>query len=161
MTPAEKVAYIKGLMEGMELDTAKGEGKILAAIVDALEDLALQQEDMGDAIVELNDGLDAVSDDLEDVENVVFGDGEDECCCGHHHDDEDDEDDEDYEYEVECPACGAQLVLEDGDLEQGVIQCPECGETLELDLSEVEEDDDSGDDDDYEEYDDEDLEPEE
>ncbi len=157
MTPAEKVAYIKGLMEGMGLDTEKGEGKVLAAITDVLEDLALGQEDIQGAIEELNDGLDAVSDDLEDVESVVYGDEDDECCCGHHHDDEE----ENYEYEVECPACGAELVLEEGDLEQGVIQCPECGETLELDLTEVEEEDDSDDDDDYEEYDDEDLEPEE
>ena len=158
MTPTEKVAYIKGLMEGMELDTSKGEGKILAAVVDALEDLALGQGDLQDSIEELNEGLDAVSDDLELVEDLVYSedDEDDECCCGHHHHDGD-EDDE-YEYEVECPACGATLVLDETDLDQGVIECPECGETLELELTEDEDDDD---DDDYEEYDDEDLEPEE
>ena len=161
MTPAEKVAYIKGLMEGMELDTEKGEGKILAAIADVLEDLALGQEELEDSIEELDEGLDAVSDDLELVESIIYDeeeDGEDECCCHHHHhhhDDEDEDEDEDYEYEVDCPACGATLVLEEGDLEQGVIQCPECGETLELELTEEDPDDD------YEEYDDEDLEPEE
>ena len=34
----EKVAYLKGLAEGMELDTEKKEGKLLAAIIDLLED---------------------------------------------------------------------------------------------------------------------------
>ena len=164
MTPSEKVAYIKGLMEGMELDTAKGEGKILASVLDVLEDLALGQEDLQDSIDELNEGLDAVSDDLELVEDMVYGDEDeyddededDECCCHHHHHHHGDGDEE-CEYEVECPACGAQLVLSEEDLDQGVVDCPECGETLELELTEEEDDDD----DDDEEYDAEDLEPEE
>ncbi len=36
----EKVAYIKGMMEGMEFDTATKEGKLLAAVVDVLEEMA-------------------------------------------------------------------------------------------------------------------------
>ena len=82
----EKVAYIKGMMEGMEFDTATKEGKLLAAIIDVLDDIALEIADMKADQEELYDGLDAVSDDLEDVEDAVFG--------------EDDEDEEDvYEYE--------------------------------------------------------------
>ena len=46
MTASEKVAYIKGLIEGMELDTEKGQGKLLAAIADVLEDLALGLDDV-------------------------------------------------------------------------------------------------------------------
>ena len=38
MEITEKVAYLKGLMEGMELDTEKKEGKLLAAIIDILDD---------------------------------------------------------------------------------------------------------------------------
>ena len=70
----EKVAYLKGLAEGMELDTEKKEGKLLAAIIDVLENVALELEDLWDEQVELADGLDAVSDDLEDVEDVLFDD---------------------------------------------------------------------------------------
>ena len=72
MEITEKVAYLKGLAEGMELDTEKKEGKLLAAIIDVLDDMALEIEDLKDAQEELGDGLDAVSDDLEDVEDVVF-----------------------------------------------------------------------------------------
>ena len=41
MEITEKVAYLKGLAEGMELDTEKKEGKLLAAIIDVLDDLSL------------------------------------------------------------------------------------------------------------------------
>ena len=86
MEITEKVAYLKGLMEGMKLDTESNEGKILSAMADILEDISLELEDLWDSQTELEDGLDVVSDDLEDVEDVVFGE-EDE--------DEDDEDSED------------------------------------------------------------------
>ena len=95
MEITEKVAYLKGLLEGMELDTEKKEGKLIAAIIDVLDDIALELEDMKDYADELGDGLDAVSDDLEDVEDIVFGE-----------DDEDDfeaEDDEDC-YATTCPS---------------------------------------------------------
>ena len=72
MEITEKVAYLKGLAEGMDLDTDKKVGKLLAAIIDTLDDIALELEDIKDEQAELADGLDAVSDDLEDVENVVF-----------------------------------------------------------------------------------------
>lgn len=79
MEITEKVAYLKGLAEGMELDTEKKEGKLLAAIIDVLDDIALEIADMKADQEELYDGLDAVSDDLEDVEDAVFGeDDEDE-----------------------------------------------------------------------------------
>ena len=79
MEITEKVAYLKGLAEGMELDTEKKEGKLLAAIIDVLDDIALELADMKADQEELYDGLDAVSDDLEDVEDAVFGeDDEDE-----------------------------------------------------------------------------------
>ena len=78
MEITEKVAYLKGLAEGMELDTEKKEGKLLSAIIDVLDDIALELEDMKDEQAELSDGLDAVSDDLEDVEDVVFGEDEED-----------------------------------------------------------------------------------
>lgn len=136
MTASEKVAYIKGLIEGLGIDTEKGEGKVFAAILDVLDDLACGLEEAEDAVNELNDGLDAVSDDLEDVEEYIFGDyDDDECDCCDCCDDEDD----DYDFSVVCPACGEELLLEDEDLEAGVLQCPCCGETLELEFDEDDE----------------------
>ena len=40
MTLSEKAAYLKGLMDGLKLDTEKDENKVLAAVVDMLSDIA-------------------------------------------------------------------------------------------------------------------------
>ena len=40
MTTIEKVAYLKGLFEGMEIDESTKEGKLLKAVVDVLGELA-------------------------------------------------------------------------------------------------------------------------
>ena len=139
MEITEKVAYLKGLAEGMELDTEKKEGKLLSAIIDVLEDIALELEDIHDETSELADGLDAVSDDLEDVEDVVFGE-EDE--------DEDDEDSEYYEddldededcYATTCPTCEETIYFDESVLEDGQVICPNCGEKLEFDTSSLDE----------------------
>ena len=132
MTTPEKVAYLKGLAEGCGIDQTKKEGKILSAILDVLEDLALDQEDMGADIAELEEGLDAVSDDLEDVEEILFGDVDEEDA-----EDEDDGEVVDWDgktvyYDVKCPACGEIVTFEESDLEKGAIECPVCGETLEF-----------------------------
>ena len=139
MTTPEKVAYLKGLAEGFGFDPEKKEGKILSAILDVLEDLALDQQDMGEDIAELEEGLDAVSDDLEDVEEILFGDPEDDDMDEDMDDDMDDEDMEvsDWDgetvyYDVKCPACGEIVTFEEEDLKKGSIQCPACHETLEF-----------------------------
>ena len=143
MTTSEKVAYLKGLAEGCGIDQSKKEGKILSTILDVLEDLALAQDDLGADIAELEEGLDAVSDDLEDVEDVLFGDLDEDDDMDEDMDlDEDGMDDEDMEaadwdgktvyYDVKCPACGEIVTFEESDLQKGSIQCPACGETLEF-----------------------------
>ncbi|MDY3781821.1 MAG: hypothetical protein SOZ90_06535, partial [Candidatus Faecousia sp.] len=72
MEITERVAYLKGLAEGLSLDTETKEGKLLSAIIDILDDMALELADLSAAQEELADGLDAVSDDLEDVEDIVY-----------------------------------------------------------------------------------------
>ena len=135
MEITEKVAYLKGLAEGMELDTDKKEGKLLSAIIDVLEDIALELEDIEDEQAELSEGLDAVSDDLEDVEDVVFEDWDE--------DDEDeyeeDELDEDEDcYATTCPTCEETIYFDESVLADGEVICPNCGEKLEFDLSSLE-----------------------
>lgn len=136
MEITEKVAYLKGLAEGMDLDMGKKEGKLFAAIIDVLDDMALEIEDLKDMQMELGDGLDAVSDDLEDVEDALFGD-EDDCDC----DCDCDECDEDEDcYATTCPTCEETIYFDDSILEDGQVVCPNCGEKLEFDLTTLEED---------------------
>jgi len=138
----EKVAYLKGLVEGMEIDTSKKEGKILAAIIDVLEELSLEVADLWDDQVELAEGLDVVSDDLADIEDIIYDE---------EFEDEDEFDEEYYEDELEededcyattCPTCEETIYFDESILEDGEVICPNCGEKLEFDLSSLEEEED-------------------
>ena len=139
MEITEKVAYLKGLMEGMKIDTETNEGKILSAMVDILEDIGLELEDLWNAQGELEDGLDVVSDDLEDIEDIVYDeDDEDESFDDEYYED-DAEDDEDC-YATTCPTCEETIYFDESVLEDGEVICPNCGEKLEFDMSSLEED---------------------
>ena len=128
---SEKIAYLKGLMEGMNVDTESNEGKLFAAVVDVLDEIALEVEDLTDEVVELGDGLDVISDDLSDVEDIVYDEWDDE-------DAEEIEDDEEEEcYATTCPECEEEIFFDDTMLEDGEIICPNCGAKLEFDLSDL------------------------
>lgn len=127
---SEKVAYLKGLMEGMNLNADSNEGKLFLAIADVLDEIALEVEDLTDEVMELGDGLDVISDDLSDVEDIVYDEWDD--------DDDDDEDDEEEEcYATTCPECEEEIFFDDTMLEDGEIICPNCGAKLEFDLSDL------------------------
>ena len=139
MTITEKVAYLKGLAEGLEIDTAKSkEAKLISMMMDILQDVALELEDLQNEQDEMNEEIDAISDDLSDVEEIVydeddeFDDDEDEY--------DDDEEDEDC-YAAECPNCGDEIYFDDTILEDGEVVCPNCGQKLNFDLSSLAEED--------------------
>ena len=141
MNISEKVAYIRGLFDGLKIDAETNEGKLFAAIIDVLGDIAADLEDVQAEVTELGDGLDAVSDDLEDIEEIIYDD-EDE-------DEEDEDDDDEYEfdedefvYSVTCPACNEEITVSEDILELGEIDCPNCGEKLEFDIEEEDEEED-------------------
>ena len=127
MTNSEKAAYIRGLMEGMDLDPNAKETKLFNAIVDLLDDLSLSVEEMEDAYDELSGQVDEIDEDLGELEEEFYDIDEDE-------DDYDDdawEDDEDEcYYEVTCPKCGDTIELNEEMLDECSIDCPNCGETL-------------------------------
>ena len=113
---SEKIAYLKGLMEGMNVDTESNEGKLFAAVVDVLDEIALEVEDLTDEVMELGDGLDVISDDLSDVEDIVYDEWDDD------DDDDDDEDDEEEEcYATTCPECEEEIFFDDSVLEDGKV----------------------------------------
>ena len=116
MTVTEKVAYLKGLAKGLDLAQDKAETKMFDAIMEVLEDMALTVSDLEDEVAELGEQIDAVDEDLADVEELVFGDDDDEM------------------YEVECPACHETIYLDESILEDGAIECPNCGTELEFDF---------------------------
>ena len=105
MEISEKVAYLKGLAEGLALDTECKEGKLIAAIIDVLDDMSEKFEDLEDELCDVEDGLDAVSDDLCEVEEALY-----------ELEDDDDEYDEEEDGEVICPNCGEKLEFDLSDL---------------------------------------------
>ncbi len=128
----EKVAYMKGLAEGLGLDTKTKEGKLLTVMIDILDDIALELEDLYENQVELEEGLDAVSDDLNDVETYIYEmDGE----YDEDEDDEDEDEDDDEVYETTCPNCEEEIFFDETILEDGSVECPNCGEKLVFDLN--------------------------
>lgn len=124
MTNKEKVSYIRGLAEGLELDESKKEVKVINAIIDLLDDMALSISEMQDSFDDMTDQLDAVDEDLGSLEEDFYEDEEDE------------EDDGECYYEVTCPNCQETICLSEDIIEDGQMDCPNCGETLEFDLDE-------------------------
>ena len=140
MTVTEKAAYLKGLVEMAHFEADTDEVKIIKAMVDAIDEMALTIADLEDEVAALTEVVDEIDEDLGDVEECIYDDCcdsdccDDDCCC-------DDHDDSDY-FEVECPACGETICLDESVLDEESIQCPACGETLEFDFD----DEDDGDD---------------
>lgn len=135
MTNSERASYIRGLMEGLELDPEAKETKVLNAMLELLDDLCVSVEELEDGFDLLSDQVDEIDEDLGNVEEDFYG-LEDEdgcgCGCGHHHHD-------DAEFEVTCPSCGETIQLTDDMLEEDSIVCPSCGETLEFDFDDDDE----------------------
>ena len=77
----------------------------------------------------ISEQLDAVDEDLDELEGYVYEDLDDCCDC----DDCCDDDDEEY-YDVECPNCGEIITVDRDILEEGSINCPKCDELLEFEI---------------------------
>ena len=124
----EKVAYLKGLIEGANFDTNTTEGKLISEIVNALELIACDREEHEESIDELGAYVDELDGDLAEAEAAIYGDEyEDDCCC----------DDDDF-FEVECPNCKEELCIDEDVLEAGFIECPNCHEKFALEVNEDE-----------------------
>ena len=129
MTISEKVAYLKGLAEGLNIDTDKSkEGKLINVMIGILEEIGLALEDLEENSLALGEEIDVLSDDLADVEAVVFDEDED-------YEDEDEEEFDDDWFEVECPNCDEVLGVDEDALAEGYIKCPNCDTEYSLDLT--------------------------
>lgn len=130
MTNSERASYIRGLMEGLELDPKAKETKVFNAMIELLDDLCASVEELEDGFDTLSEEIDEIDEDLGELEELMYEDCD--CGCGDH-------DDEDMDFEVKCPSCGKEIALDEEMLDEGAIKCPDCGETLEFDFDEDEE----------------------
>lgn len=140
MTSSEKVAYLKGLLDGMKLadeDTAK----LLGAVIEVLGDITGDLDELSEFCDDLADQIDEIDQDLSIVEDDLYDDEDD---------DFDDFDEDSEYYEVVCPKCGDEICVSEDILIEGGIECPNCGENLEFDFSTLTADMINGDDEDNE-----------
>ena len=143
MTLAEKAAYLKGLMDGIKLDTEKDENRLLKAVVDLLQDMAVSIDDLEDNAIAVSDELDEIEENLDAIDEFLMDEDEDDEDDYDDYEDEygfGDEDEYDFDedplYEVTCPKCGTVHQFSEKDLLEGSKPCSKCGELLEFEFDE-------------------------
>lgn len=140
MSAREKIAYLKGLLDGLGPAKDEGQNKIFGAMVDALEALSLEVDEHDELIEEqrelyedLADDCALLDEDLDSMERVFaefMGEGDDD-------DEDDDDDDEDADFDesyisVSCPSCGYVFYYQPEEYEgDEKLQCPGCGKEFE------------------------------
>ena len=114
----EKVAYLKGLAEGLGVNGETEQGKLMLAMIDTLEALAKNSEEIDERVEELSEYVEEIDSDVSDLEEALFLDDEDE---------EDDDEDGDGLIEYECPHCGTVIFFDENafDMEEEHL-CPNC-----------------------------------
>jgi len=159
MTIKEKVAYLEGLAEGMNIDSTE-QGKIFAAIIDTLNDIADEIDELNENALDIGEELDAISDDLAEVEDFLLEDEYDNDDDFDFDFDDEDYDDDDYDengdvkacdlcgnadvefaIDVNCPECNAEIELDEEDIANESVTCPACNKLIELEIDEVDVDD--------------------
>ena len=157
MTVNEKVAYIKGLMEGLDFKPDTSEKKILSLVVDLLADMCEADDSISDRMDNLEQYLSELDSDLGDVEELLCDhdngdvddvddvddddiDAPDDDDSEEDDDDDDDDDDSDI-FEVECPNCGETVYFDSSLLDKKEIRCPACNEKFSFEFNEGESED--------------------
>lgn len=120
----ERISYLRGLAEGMKVDEATNEGKLITKMIDVLGEFADAINELNDSQVELDEYVEQLDEDLATVEDELYEDEDEELY----------EDEDDYDYiEVECPHCKEYVYLDEELLDSGEeVLCPNCHEPIEI-----------------------------
>ena len=134
-----KAAYIRGLMTGMEFDADSKNGKVIAAMMDLLEEMAAQVVEHDNALDQVYDELETLDQDMDDLVTDLYADDDE--------DEDADEEDHGTLYEVTCPNCGEISTLDEETLmdPEGDLVCPHCGATFDIELEDSADDTDKQD----------------
>lgn len=129
-----RVSYLNGLIDGLALDDSTKEGKIIIEMSSILNQIADEIDDIKLEQRETDEYIDAIDEDLSEVEDAVYCD--DSCEFGEDDDDYDDYDEDeecdcDSYVEIECPYCH-ETVYVDKDMvnDDETIDCPNCHKPL-------------------------------
>ncbi|HHW48566.1 MAG TPA: hypothetical protein GXX14_08120 [Clostridiaceae bacterium] len=118
----ERVSYLRGLAEGMQISDATNEGKLLKAIIDVMDDIALAVEDVEEVQEQMGEQIETLDEDLAEVESVLFDDDYDEY-----------DNEGCYATNVECPYCEEPMdISEDMINDENMVECPNCHKEFEI-----------------------------
>lgn len=142
MKLTEKMSYLQGMLDGMEIDGTTKEGKAILKMSEVMSEMVAYVEDLQSQVDELTELCDILDQDLGQVEDDIYDEDDIDCEECDEYSDEDDEDDEfdfddDELYEITCPSCGDTVLVDEGMLEEGSINCPNCNELLEFDCDDL------------------------
>ena len=142
---AEKLSYLKGVVDGMNLSEATNEGKLFLGIIDVLSALSSEKDQLESRVDKLGEYIDELDRSLSELCDTVYEENDPE-------NDEEEEDrdrdvngsvlpdDDEFDdsedgvsyYSTICPYCKSYVTLT-GDLlpEKGEgFECPSCGKLL-------------------------------
>ena len=126
---SEKVAYLKGLAEGLGVTGESREDKLMLAVIDALEAFAQQGGETAERLDELEQYVEEIDSDVSDLEEALFSDDEEDEDDEEDGDDDEDDggEDDDGLIEYECPHCGTVIFFDEEafDMEEEHL-CPNC-----------------------------------
>lgn len=123
-----KAAYIRGMMAGMEFDPESKNGKVVAAMMELLEEMAAVVTEHDNALDQVYEELDAFDEDLDDLVTTIFGE------VGDEEDEDEDELSEEAVYEVTCPTCNFVTTVDEETLMNQELVCPNCGAAFAIEL---------------------------
>ena len=125
----EKVAYLRGVADGMDLGD-DNYAKLFHLIIETLDEMADTVDENEEAIIEMDECIDDMCDELSDI---------DECIDALLDDEDLDEDEDDDFIEIECPHCGETVYFDQSMLEgDDPLICPNCNKPVVPDFSEDE-----------------------
>ncbi len=121
----KEISYLKGLADGMDIDRKSNEGILILKIIDALELVA-------DKLSDIDMDIDGLCEAVEDIGLGMFDDEDED---DDDFDDEYDYDSEDDLYEIECPNCHEDVMIEyDMIDDENAIICPNCHKEISLEF---------------------------
>lgn len=125
----ERVSYLRGLAEGMQISDATNESKLMKAMIDVIDEIAMAVDEIDEMQAQLSQQMEDVDEDLAHLEKIVYEDdckgcscdssGEEECLCL---------------AQIECPHCSEnidvreEMIDEDGE----ALECPNCNKKVDI-----------------------------
>ena len=112
----ERVAYLQGLTEGLDVRDQSKEGRIINSLIEVMGEVVDNLDTLWDAHQQLEDYMETIDEDLYHLEGGELDDDLDEQTV-----------------EVTCPRCSDRVsfdsnVIEDGDVIE--VTCPSCDEVV-------------------------------